>query len=347
MKLPQATEIDELNRVLLAVVGLSVPRKGCTTEAVIALCSSFTFGGRPVDHKRTLLFCSFAGLLSVTKGRARLTESGREFLALNPSHSYELTGAQKRFVAQRLILSGPWSSQARDLFLAFAPNYQDITYELAISDNPLPLRFRSAVHLLRELGVLLEADGVLTVSPEYVASISQLLADRHGITEAELARALRANRKLGALAEDAVVGYERKRLRALGRHAEASLVRRISQLDVSVGYDIESFDGDKPLFTYDRFIEVKASQKSELHFCWTRNEYRVAAQYGSRYWIYFIGCFERNRPGEIAPIMIRDPASRLSQIAQLQVEASGYIVKQCEELVLEQVDHQSVRGVLL
>jgi len=347
MKLPQSPNLDELNRVLMAVAELSVQGQGCSVDSAIALCSSFVFGGRPVDHRETLSLCSFAGLISIAEGKITLTEIGWAFLDLNPIHSYELTDAQKQFVAKRLILSGPWRSRARDLLLSFSPNYPKITYEFAAADNPLPLRCRSTAYLLRKLQVLLEVDGVLTVAPEYVASVAQLLADRHGTTEEELGKALQANRKLGAQAEEAVLEYERKRLRALGCDAEASLVRRISQLDVGAGYDIESFDGDKPLFDYDRFIEVKASQDPELRFFWTANERRAAEELGSSYWIYFVGNFRNKGAGQIVPIMIQDPATHLSQISQLRVEVSTYVVTQCKDLVLKPITQQNIKGFLL
>jgi hypothetical protein len=347
MDLPQTTEVDELNRVLIAVAELSVEGQGCSVESVVTLCSSFALGGRSIDHKKTIRLCSFAGLLSVGKGTVALTETGKKFLELNPTRLYELTDAQKHFVAKQLILSGPWRSRARDLFLSFSPNHSRITYEFVLSDNPLPLQYRSIVHLLRSLGVVLETDAVLSVAPRYVAPVVRLLADRHGATDEDLGKALLADRKLGAQAEEAVLEYERKRLRALGRDAEASLVRRISQLDVGAGYDIQSYDGDKPLFDYDRFIEVKASQADELRFYWTANERRVAEKLGSRYWIYFVGNFRSNQADQIAPIMIRDPANRLPDVPQLQIEASTYLVTQLNELSLEPINQQDIRGFLL
>jgi len=347
MKLLQTAEVDELNRVLIAVSELEVQGQGCSVEAVLVLCSSLALGGRPVDHRKTLQQCSFAGFLSVSKGTATLTETGKEFLKLNPASSYELTDAQKQFVAERMILLGPWHSQARDLFLNFSPNYSKVTYEFVTFDNPLPLRYRSAVHLLLKLGVLLEVDDVLTVAPEYVASVRQLLSNRHGTTEEDLAEALQENRKLSAQAEEAVLEYERKRLRALGRDAEASLVRRISQLDIGAGYDIESYNGDKPLFDYDRFIEVKASQSHDLRFYWTANERRVAKKLSSRYWIYFVGNFRSNQADRIAPVMIQDPAARLPDISQLQIEASTYLVTQRKEPILKPIEQQDIEGFLL
>ena len=102
----------------------------------------------------------------------------------------------------------------------------------------------------------------------------------------ELSETLREARKLGALAEEAVVEYERTRLRKLGLVVEASLVRRISQLNAAAGYDIESFDQKRTVLEYDRLIEVKASQGKRVRFYWTRNEYKAAERYRDQgHWI--------------------------------------------------------------
>jgi hypothetical protein len=300
-----------------------------------------------VDYAKMLSLCSYAGLLSVKKRQATLTELGREFLNRNPAFWYEITDAQKHLLAEQVILKGPWQSRTRDLFLSFSPNYSDITYELGLVDNPPLLRHNATIHLLKVLGVLIETQGKLRVTPPFVAHVNQLLANRHGMTEGRLDQMLQANRKLSTQAEEAIVEYERNRLRAIGRSAEAELVRRISQLDLGAGYDIESFDGDKPLFDYDRFVEVKASLESDLRFFWSSNERRVAEEKGDKYWIYFVGGLGQNKAEQLMPIMIQNPAKRLSQISQLCIEVATYFVAQCDELPLQSVHQGNSKGFIL
>jgi len=347
MELPDSNELNELNRILIAVAELTDQDQGCSVNSVTTLCSSFTLGGRLVDHAKMLRLSSYTGLSSIEQGTVRLTHLGREFLSDNPDFLYEITETQKIFLAEQLIFKGPWESRARDLFLSFSPNYSKITYELSLIENPLPVRYNSTIHLLRVLEVLVEADGKLIVAPRYVAHVNQLLADRRRMSEKLLEQVLQANQRLGMQAEEAVVEHERKRLRALGRNAEAELVRRISQLDIGAGYDIKSFDGDKPLFDYDRFIEVKASQESELRFFWSANERRAAKEKGNKYWIYFVGRFKQSKSDEITPIMIQNPAKRLSQISQLSVDVATYIITQCNDLPLNPIPHKNVKGFVL
>jgi len=347
MDLPPPYELNELNRVLIAVRELDVQGQGCSVNSVTKLCSSFVFGGRPVDHARTLRLCCYAGLLSVKKRIVALTQLGNEFLNLNPKFLYEINDFQKFFLAQKIVFKGPWDSRARDLFLSFSPNYYEITYELSLIDNPPALRHNSIIQILKTLNVLVESDFKLVVTPGYVAFVNQLLADRRGISEKQLDQALLANRQLSTQAEEAVLQFERKRLRGLGRNAEAELVRKISQLNIGAGYDIESFDGDKPLFDYDRFIEVKASQGSELHFFWSANERRVAEEKGGNYWIYFVSSFRRGNSDKIVPIMIRNPAKQLSLIKQVNVGIATYIITQCGDLPLNLICQGNVKGFVL
>ena len=75
----------------------------------------------------------------------------------------------------------------------------------------------------------------------------------------------------------------------LGHAVEAHCVRRISNVRVNAGYDIESFDGPSPPVAYDRFIEVKGAKSDKLRFFWSDNEIKVAKKLGKRYWIYFQG----------------------------------------------------------
>jgi len=283
----------------------------------------------------------------MTKETVKITELGKEFLSYNPNNYYEITEQQKRFVAEQLILQGPWESNARDLFLSFNPNYDKLTYEVNLYEKPIPIRYNSIVHLLLALGVLLKTDSVLLVESRYVPFARSLRATNSGISAQELDQALQTNMKLANQAEEAVVEYERARLESINCHAEASLVRRISQLDVKAGYDIESFDGNKPLFDYDRFIEVKSSYGSTLRFFWSDNERRVAEEKGEKYWIYFIGGLSSKKARQVIPIMIQNPVKRLPQIPGIAVKVATYLVEQGDKVQLERFCQGKTKGSLL
>ena len=54
---------------------------------------------------------------------------------------------------------------------------------------------------------------------------------------------------------------------------------------VNAGYDIESYEGDKPI---KRFIEVKAVFFSAPRFYWTLNEIRKSEELKDQYWLYLV-----------------------------------------------------------
>lgn len=346
MDLPSIAELNEFNRILLAIVQLSDSNE-CGIRPLISLCSSFTFGGHGVDHYRTLRLCNHAGLLSMMKGKVKITELGKRLLACNPNNYYEITDQQKKLVAEQLILHGPWESNARDLFLSFNPDYDTLTYELSLYESQLPTRYNSIVHLLRALGVLLKTHSALTVESRYVPLVRSLRATNSGTSAQELDQALQTNMKLANQAEEAVLEYERERLRSINRQAEALLVRRISQLDVKAGYDIESFDGDKPLFDYDRFIEVKSSYSPGLRFFWSENERRAAEEKGDKYWIYFVGGLSSQKARQIMPILIQNPATRLAQMSEISIKAATYLIEQNDGIQLERFRQGKIEGFLL
>lgn len=347
MELPSVTDLNEFNRVLLAVTQLSEPKVGCRVGQVVALCSSITFGGHPVDHYRTLKLCKYAKLLSITNGTIVLTEFGRQFLNLNSPGYYEVTNQQKDFIAGQLILDGPWQSHIRDLFLSFSPNYEKLTYDISVSENPLPVRHNSAIHLLLALEVLERKGNKLSVNPMYVSVVKCLRAANNGMSMQELEEALQTNMKLADQAEEAVLEYERARLESINCHAEASLVRRISQLDVKAGYDIESFNGDRPLFDYDRFIEVKSSYGSALRFFWSDNERRAAQEKCEKYWIYFLGGLGEKKAKQAVPILIQNPLTRLTQMPGVAIKVATYLVEQSGEIQLKGFHQGKIKGLLL
>lgn len=347
MDLPNLADLNEFNRVLLVVAQLFDPSRGCNVRPIINTCSSFILGGHIVDHYRTLKLCNYAGLTIMTKSQVKLTEQGKQFLSCNPNNVYEITEQQKVFVAEHLILNGPWQSGVRSLLLSFSPNYSRITYELILAEDLPQNRYNAAVHLLLILGILSKEDGKLIVDPKYVQHVRQLRAIIKGVSEQELEQALQLNLKLSDLAEEAVLEYERERLKSIGRNAESELLRRISKLKVEAGYDIESFDGDKPLFDYDRFIEVKASYENVLRFFWSDNEHRVAREKGDKYWIYFVGGLSSTKAKSIVPILIQNPIKRLGQVSEIDIKVATYLIEQNKEIPLKEFSRGKVRGYYL
>lgn len=343
MEIIQTTYLNDLNRVLLAIHQLVTEDKKCSINGVKELCSSISLSGHIIDYWHLVRICNFMGFISIEGSSLKLLPLGEDFLELNNDAKYEINTEQSEFLVDNLILDGPWQKSARGLLQTFSPNYDELTYEFDLGNKNMPRMYNPHVQLFRRLGILVEKDRFLRVTPQYAARIARLLDAKMGQTQTQLEDALIRNQKQGARAEEMVVKFEKARLEFLGHQVEASLVRRISELRVDAGYDLESFDGINPLFDYNRFIEVKSSYESKLKFYWSYNEIQKALALGDRYWIYFVGGFKENNLQSIEPIMIQNPAKkfRIQQSVDsyvfdgIAVTSTNVLVEQKENLLLQ------------
>jgi hypothetical protein len=123
----------------------------------------------------------------------------------------------------------------------------------------------------------------------------------------------------GLEAEEFVVRFERNRI-----PLKAYKIKRISDFDVSAGYDIVSF-ADESSGIYDRFIEVK-SFIGTPHFYWSENEVDVAKLKGDRYVLCLVE-YERMKDPEYEPIFIVNPYEKIFSDNTWLVNTSSYKIQ--------------------
>ena len=124
----------------------------------------------------------------------------------------------------------------------------------------------------------------------------------------------------GEAAEEYVLKYEMTRL------ADSPIVqriKRISDIDVSAGYDIVSFEGGAST-EYDRFIEVK-SYVGQPHFYWSKNEIEIATLYADKYYLYLVNADSINQP-DYSPTVIRNPAKSVIESDEWLMQPTSYFV---------------------
>ena len=81
-------------------------------------------------------------------------------------------------------------------------------------------------------------------------------------------------------------------------------IEKISDLNVSAGYDVVSLQSNKST-EIDKFIEVK-SYSDKPSFYWSVNEVKKAKQEKNRYFLYLVNRNEIDNNG-YNPVMIQDP----------------------------------------
>lgn len=131
------------------------------------------------------------------------------------------------------------------------------------------------------------------------------MTPRRAKSAERLAADLARQAEAGAAAEVWVVQYERERL---FDHPLREQIRRISEEDVSAGYDIVSFASAHSI-RHDRFIEVKSHGERKV-FHWSRNEIATAVEFGEDYALYLVDRARCEQAG-YAPHMITGPTPEM------------------------------------
>jgi hypothetical protein len=145
-------------------------------------------------------------------------------------------------------------------------------------------------------------------------------APRRAKSAERLAADLARQAEVGAAAELWVVQYERERLSA---HPLRDQIRRVSEDDVSAGYDIVSFASVHSI-RHDRFIEVKSHGKRKV-FHWSRNEIATAVEFGEDYALYLVDR-DRCEQAGYSPHMITGPTPDMFALPESgwRVEATSF-----------------------
>lgn len=159
----------------------------------------------------------------------------------------------------------------------------------------------------------------------YISSTYESLVAKYSVKRCKqlslekFKKQLEKNSLAGEYAELFVMEFEQKRLgKPLGNR-----VKRISEIDVTAGYDIVSFDSPQSQ-NRDRFIEVKAI--SIAGFYWSKNEYEIAKLYGDKYFLYLVD-LSRITDKEYSPVIIPNPALTIMNSQQWLIETETYHIR--------------------
>ena len=188
-------------------------------------------------------------------------------------------------------------------------NCSEIKYSTASGSIEFPINAFSlsgAVYrnLLITISALFVINGKLSVASRYEKCFEkQCSIANKKITQDELLKQLEKQQLDGELAELFVISYENRRLSSSDKTA-----KRISQIDVSAGYDILSYENDLSE-EYDCYIEVK-SYHGKPHFYWSDNERNTSKALTNHYCLFLID-IDRLSDDNYEPIIIRDPYNNL------------------------------------
>lgn len=192
---------------------------------------------------------------------------------------------------------------------------------LSIKRSAFPLSYAAIRNFLTLTGVLGKEElGEIGLEEEYESDfVSKLKSRKNKLTLEQLLKKQEEQNKRGLEAEEFVLALEKQRL-----PSKATKVKRISDYDVTAGYDIVSFQNNES-DGYNRFIEVKC-YIGEPHFYWSENESDVARIKGSSYTLCLVDYSQINNPSYV-PQYIDNPYDIIFNDETWLVTTSTYKVQ--------------------
>jgi len=233
------------------------------------------------------------GFLTETK-RLKISE-GKMYLDEFPSYKV-LFNEFRSYYLNKLILN---RQIKRNLFLK--PKVDLDKDKVIITINTIPRNYRLFLITLFELKFLKYIDKTAVIKDKDLAKLFTFSSLRRLkiISQEEYDRILEIKKIRGNLAEEFVLKYEENKLKKINKKP-----LRVSQLNVGLGYDIQSFDEESQDEIY---IEVKSVSDNSL--IWTNNEINVSKEKKDSYYIYCVS-FNGNLPERVS-LIIQNPYKKI------------------------------------
>ncbi|MBU2052835.1 MAG: DUF3883 domain-containing protein [Nanoarchaeota archaeon] len=280
-------DINSINRIMSVVEDLRIKDNTSSEKNVEQGYLKNYF--LPIMDKASnvIEFCNSIKLLSNENSRLIITNFGKEFLGLNPPipyRKYEINPTQKKYLIYRIISSEKYQKEVQDLVRKFMLNENG---QLFLNNFKKNSGATFLLNILEQLDFLNYGKESIMVEEEYenelvLYNLNSKNQSLDKFLERKVEEAIR-----GSIAEHYVLEYERKRLKYQKAIDNINKIKLVSLENVYAGYDIASFDSEESE-EFDRFIEVKSSQYSKVHFFISKNEIKRAEQEKNKYWIYYV-----------------------------------------------------------
>ncbi|WP_371069452.1 DUF3883 domain-containing protein [Sediminibacillus sp. JSM 1682029] len=183
--------------------------------------------------------------------------------------------------------------------------FDSVIGKYALKNSGISFKLSGIRNLLINLGVIgfdYRNENILLFDSNYESMLEKIVSSKRSKLSLEkLKEILEHQNKIGEEAELFVLDYENKRLNSVNSKFYA---KKISEVDVSAGYDIVSFTNPESN-KYDRFIEVK-SYTGKINFYWSKNELKSACTKEENYYLYLVDR-DKIKNKNYQPVIIRDP----------------------------------------
>ena len=302
---------------LLSIVKLYVDSKLASRVYV-----KKTFHEKPIKHANlpnytlTERMCETLGLIAIKSDRVSLTDLGGKTLEW-----YEANQLKFPDFFIKNVLFGTLIGQ--EMYNSLSKFNIENNHKLWCQKQQIHALFTipDILPILYEINLLEKRDDAVEINPKY----TQLIWHRRKITQKQLEVQLEIQKRIGAIAEEIVMIFERDRLVNAGYIEQYLKTEQVSSKEANAGYDIESSYKDAAGNTYKIYIEVKGSTGTELNFYISANELEKAKEYGKKYWIYFVPDIDiETRSSSKEIITIQDPYERIFNNSEYTISIEKY-----------------------
>jgi len=262
-----------------------------------------------IKPKAGILFFCEIGLIELNNGVICARKNGCDLIGKDISYFIRKTA---ELTLNYLLDNG--------LINVDAVSYDVKNLKCSIKKSAFPLSVAVFRNYLLDAGMMEDISGSIFILSD---SYEQFFEDniklrKNTITLEQLKEKQIIQEMQGRKAEEYVVEFERKRLKD---NPQYTMIRQISDFDVTAGFDIVSFES-KNSETIDRFIEVK-SFHTIPHFFWSANEVNVAKMKGKQYCLYLVD-MDRYLNDDYEPIVLCDPANEALNGSEWIVSTASY-----------------------
>ena len=310
------TELKRCNSIgnidgLLFLLSILIGKDKISRSEVYNRCSMEN--GITINCPGALAFLEYIQIVSLSDSIVIPTENINEIKGKNSSQAVNII---VRKCLEQLTDDG--------IFDREAVSFDTEKGHLSIKRSAFPLSYAAIRNFLTSAGALeKEKNGEICLADDYEGPFAKdVKTRRKKYTLEQLLKQQEEQNRRGLEAEEFVLQLEQYRL-----PHKAHKIKRISDFDVSAGYDIVSFDSDAS-DKYDRFIEVKC-YLGKPHFFWSENESDVARQKGEKYILCLV---DYSRIGEPSyqPICIVDPYNFIFTNDEWLVNTASYRIQKVQ-----------------
>jgi hypothetical protein len=238
-----------------------------------------------LNFDETMEFLKELGLVDIQDGQIS-PKSGYKTLLTRLSNPRQKEQVFKSYIGRLMVeRKTPFFGEVGQFMRYF--KFENNQYEFKPKRAAQRLGFSGLRNFLMDIEVVRLDPNTMTyiMNEDYYECLIESVEER-GLTPEEFIQIERRNREIGLKAELRIIEYEKDRLAAFP--GLIGKIEHVAKNNVSLGYDIKSYEVTGEELGGVRLIEVKAVSIWNYGFNWTRSEIEASQTNRNSYYLYLL-----------------------------------------------------------